>query len=313
MRLFGGYRLIDFMTQAYAALVGLLILLFHGDAFPQWHARVVIQAAILVAVHVLIRCELRSGSRFVRMLRAFYPMILFTFFYTETHVLDDLFVPGPLDGYFIDMEQRIFGAQLSRTFMAGMPWPWLSELFYMFYFSYYLMVLVVGLAIYFRRSEHFFSYITVVGFVFYVCYLTYAFLPVMGPHGTEAGVIFHGELASVGPRATPAVLTGGPFYRLMAFIYELAEPEIGGAAFPSSHVAVALTTLWFTWTHFRHWGYVHLVATVGLCLATVYCGYHYAVDVVAGILTGAVLAPLGLWLYRRSSPRGWPSQPRRGD
>ena len=34
-----------------------------------------------------------------------------------------------------------------------------------------------------------------------------------------------------------------------------------------------------------------------LCLSTVYCRYHYLVDVLAGLLTAAALVPLGNWLY----------------
>jgi membrane-associated phospholipid phosphatase len=45
-----------------------------------------------------------------------------------------------------------------------------------------------------------------------------------------------------------------------------------------------------------------------LCLATVYCRYHYAVDVVAGGLTAAVLIPLGNRLYLRFSEMNGPGQ-----
>jgi membrane-associated phospholipid phosphatase len=38
-----------------------------------------------------------------------------------------------------------------------------------------------------------------------------------------------------------------------------------------------------------------------LCLATVYCRYHYVVDAVAGALTAAALIPLGNWLYFKFS------------
>jgi membrane-associated phospholipid phosphatase len=45
--------------------------------------------------------------------------------------------------------------------------------------------------------------------------------------------------------------------------------------------------------------YLILIATVALIIATVYCRYHYAVDVFAGAATAGVLVPLGEWLYRR--------------
>jgi len=34
-----------------------------------------------------------------------------------------------------------------------------------------------------------------------------------------------------------------------------------------------------------------------LCVSTVYCRYHYVVDVFAGVLTALVLVPLGNKLY----------------
>jgi membrane-associated phospholipid phosphatase len=36
-----------------------------------------------------------------------------------------------------------------------------------------------------------------------------------------------------------------------------------------------------------------------LCVSTVYCGYHYAVDVLGGLAAAAVLVPLAELLYRK--------------
>ena len=83
----------------------------------------------------------------------------------------------------------------------------------------------------------------------------------------------------------------------MKFIYR--HFEANSAAFPSSHVAVALTTLWFSWRYLRPIRWLHTLAAALLCLSTVYCRYHYAVDVPAGIVAALILAPLGNWLYQR--------------
>ncbi|MHC4591093.1 MAG: phosphatase PAP2 family protein [Planctomycetota bacterium] len=292
------YRLVDYLTQGYVLLVALLILLFHSGRLPLWPLYVAVHGAVLVAVHVLILIGGKSENGFVRMLRCFYPMILYTFLYTETNKLDGLFYHGYLDGFFIDLDQRLFGCQLSRTMMQTRPYLWVSEILYLFYFSYYVMVAAVGFALYFKDRRHFIRYVTVVSFVFYVCYLTYIFLPVMGPHGADSGVTFHGELASVGPRVVPEALKGGVFYNVMGVLYKLVEPQ-GGATFPSSHVAVAVATLWFTWTHFKKVRWLHLVAVIMLCVSTVYCGYHYAVDMLGGLAAAAVLVPLGELLHRK--------------
>ena len=44
--------------------------------------------------------------------------------------------------------------------------------------------------------------------------------------------------------------------------------------------------------------FLHLLVVL-LCLSTVYCRYHYVVDVLMGILTAALLVPLGNLLYCR--------------
>ena len=73
--------------------------------------------------------------------------------------------------------------------------------------------------------------------------------------------------------------------------------EPPGAAFPSSHVAVALCTVYFSFRYLRPIRYLHLAVAILLCLSTVYCRYHYVVDVLAGLVTAAVLVPIGNWLY----------------
>lgn len=293
-----GYRLVDCLTQGYIALVATLILLFHGSAFPQWPFYVAGHVALISAIHVLIRQSDWRPNGFLSLLRAFYPMILYAFLYNETHSLDNLFYPGYLDGYFIDLDQRLFGAQLSRTLMQRFPYVWLSEVFYLFYLSYYVMVFLVGLALHFRDKRRFFQYITVVSFVFYVCYLTYIFLPVLGPDSANEGIPLSGQLASVSPRAVPEAIRSGPFYWVVWKIYDVSERG-GGAAFPSSHVAVALTALWFTWSYLKRARLLHTVAVVMLCLSTIYCGYHYVVDVFGGLVAAAVLAPFGVVVHRK--------------
>ena len=45
--------------------------------------------------------------------------------------------------------------------------------------------------------------------------------------------------------------------------------------------------------------HVHLVVVLLLCFSTIYCRYHYVIDVLAGLLIVAVLLPLGNWLFNR--------------
>ena len=239
-------------------------------------------------------------NRLLDFFRHFYPVILYIGFYRETGELNHLFTADYLDPVFIRLDERIFGAQPSLVFMQRLPHWLVSELFYLAYFSYYVMIAGVGLALFFRDRRQFSHYLSVVSFVFYVCYLVYIFTPVMGPrifHRVINGYTLPPEVQPGAIPEFPAAVQAGPFFQLMAWIYDTFEAP--GAAFPSSHVAVAITTVWFSFLYLRRIRFVHLAMAVLLCLSTVYCRYHYAVDVAAGIVTAAVLLPLGNWLYVR--------------
>jgi membrane-associated phospholipid phosphatase len=97
------------------------------------------------------------------------------------------------------------------------------------------------------------------------------------------------------PPTYPAEVKAGFFYGLVAFLYRYFESE--GAAFPSSHVALALVTLYFSWVYLPRIRWLHLVFAVGLCMGTVYCRFHYVVDVFGGVLTAGMLLPVANRLY----------------
>ena len=295
------YTFVDYATQGYMLAVGLLILFLHGDRAPLWPWLLAAHALGLATVHGLIRFHAGgSRCRVVNFLRHYYPILLYMGFYRETGELHHMFYAGFLDPVFIKLDAAVFGFQPSLTFMEWLPYVAISELFYAAYFTYYLMIAGVGLALFLRNREQFFHYVSVVSFVFYVCYLLYIVLPVMGPRSfyrDPAEYILPAEVQPAHVPAVPDTVQAGVFYQIMGFIYRHFEAP--GAAFPSSHVAVALTTVWFSFQYLRRIRYVHLADVILLCLSTIYCRYHYAVDVAAGVLTAGVLVPLGHLLYSR--------------
>jgi membrane-associated phospholipid phosphatase len=294
------YTFVDYATQAYIALVGLLILFFHNGTVPAWPWLLGAHAAALVLAHALIQVHARrKPGRVLSFLRHFYPVLLYTAFFVETGALNRMFYPDYLDPMAARWEQALFGCQPSVLFMAKLPWLAVSELFYASYCSYYFMVGGVGIALFLRSRQQFFHYVSVLSFIFYVCYLIYILLPIIGPR-----VFFHQVEGYSLPQATqqlavtdvyPEAVQSGVFFRLMRWVYRVFEAP--GSALPSSHVAVALCTVFFSFRYLPRIRYVHLAVTVLLCLSTVYCRYHYVVDVLAGLVTAAVLIPAGNWLY----------------
>jgi membrane-associated phospholipid phosphatase len=295
------YVFIDYATQLYLALVAMIILVLHGDAVPGWPWYVAAHVIVITLIHGLILASAaRPQNRFLDFLRHFYPVLLYAGLYSETGLLNQMVHRGYLDAFFYRLDEQFFGGQPSFEFMAAFPGRVVSEIFYAAYFSYYLMISGVGLALFLRQRAQFYHYVSVTSFVFYACYLIYIFLPVVGPR------IYYPELSHITLPADqmpavvpafPAAVQEGIFYRIMEVIYEHFESP--GAAFPSSHVAIAIVTVYFSFLYLPKIRWPHLVIVVLLCLATVYCRYHFAIDVIAGVLMAAVTLPLGNWLYRR--------------
>lgn len=295
------YTFVDYATQMYLLAVSLLMLLFHSDRTPNWVWLLPVHVLVMGVIHAMIWYDARRRPGGVlEFLRYFYPVLLFTGFYRSTGELHHMFFERFLDVWLIRGEEWLFGCQPSLEFMEWLPYLAVSELLYAAYFSYYIMIAGVGLALYLRSREQFYHYVSVVAFVFYVCYLTYIILPVAGPrifYRVDAAFHLPAEVMPAELPGYPGLIERGLFFRIMALLY--AHLESPGAAFPSSHVAVALATVWFSYLYLRRIRHVHLVVAILLCISTVYCRYHYIIDVIAGVLTAAVLVPLGHWLHHR--------------
>lgn len=302
MGLFKHYRFVDYATQGYLLFVALLILFFHNSTVQGWAWLFAAHAVCLAAVHLLVEWHARHVDHpGLNFLRHFYPVLLYTGFFRETGELNRMFFARYLDAMVIGWDQALFGCQLSTIFMDAFPYLWISELFYVAYFSYYIMIGGVGLGLFIRDRLQFFHYVSVISFVFYCCYTIYIFIPVIGPRlfvREIAGYSLPSEVRNLSPaHEYPLAVQSGPFYKIMALIYEMFESP--GAALPSSHVAIALCTLYFSFRYLPKIRHIHLVMVLLLCASTIYCRYHYVVDVFAGLLTAAILLPLANRLYWR--------------
>ena len=295
------YTFIDYATQGYLALVALIILVLHGTAVPAWPWYLAGHVVCIALVHWLIGAHAaRPTNRFLDFLRHFYPVLLYTAFYRETGELNQMLHRGYIDDVFVRLDGHIFGFQPSIKLMEWLPNVFVSEMFYISYFSYYVMIVGVGIALYLRNRRQFFHYVSVVSFVFYVLYLVYIFTPVIGPrmfYRDFNGFTLPAELIPPGLKDFPDNIQAGWFFQIMKWIYHYFEAY--GSAFPSSHVAVALTTVYFSFKYLRRIRWMHLTMAILLCISTVYCRYHYGVDVLAGVATAGILIPIGEWLYRR--------------
>lgn len=241
----------------------------------------------------------RSLSRPVRLLRRFYPLLWLAVFWTEVDLVRRHLHDGANDGFVIALERSLIGVHLHEVWMPRMHDLWLSEALHFSYFAYYvaLAVPILWLARR-RRPEDLFTALFRMMTVFVACFILFGLFPVDGPRHT--GIAFDGPNAA------------GFFARLVDVVAR-EHGEALGAAFPSSHVAGAVTMAWIARLHLPRWAFrVLAVEAIGVFLATFYTQQHYAIDAVAGLLLAVAIqglvvpAVLARSAQRRSRPLGLP-------
>ncbi len=221
-------------------------------------------------------------SKRISFIRTIYPIFLLGHFYTETYILNHLFFKHNLDSFFISADRFIFGFQPSLLFYQTFPFPWLNNLMFFAYLSFLFMPLTFSLLFYFfkRRYTERFIFLLISSFVCY--YLIFIILPVVGPQ-----FYFSGKTA-----ITPAL---GFFGKAVKFVQKYAEHPTG--AFPSSHVGISIIITIYLFKKFRILSYFVMPITFLILFATVYIKAHYAIDVIAGIISAPIIYVLSKQLW----------------
>lgn len=264
-------RATDTSTLAYNAVVVAIILAF-SSRIPSWNRVILLNLATIAVVLLLSRVGDRSRAG-LRFLRDFYPMFFFFAAYEQTGRMNRVLSPDLLDPLFQQLEYALFGFQPAVEFARRFPQPWFNEYMHITYFSYYLLFPSLGLILHARGPRRVFDeYMFTLSSSFYVFFLIFILLPVAG----------------AATLAAPPLPAAGPFTVLMEVIYAHLEPP--GGAFPSSHVGIALLVMIYArrYLSLRIFSLYALLG-ISLTLSTVYCRYHYAVDVLAGLAAGTAL------------------------
>ena len=227
-----------------------------------------------VILIVLLLSFRRKSSLSVCTVSLWYPFILYGLLYYQTGFINRVVVPQFFGRFFMNLDVWIFG-EFPAFFLRGRHGnAFLDEFFHFFYFSYYLAIPHTGVLLFRKDVKLFKSFVFQLSSLFYLCFVIFILLPVEGPIALR-NEYFH---------------QGGLFQAIVDFIYIGAEKP--GAAFPSSHVAAMFLVAWWGSTHFRRMKIPYWLTCLLMSIATVYCMFHYAVDVIAGLLLGilAVLA-----------------------
>ena len=143
---------------------------------------------------------------------------------------------------------------------------------------------------------------------FFAYYVIFVLVPVAGPTFYYKAVGIDQITAGIFPNIhdyfnSHTDCLPSPGYTDGIFYHLVEEAKAAGerptAAFPSSHVGISTVIMFLVWhTKNRRMFYCFIPFYVFLCLATVYIQAHYAVDALAGLLSGTLFYLLFMFLSR---------------
>ena len=258
---------VDGATLAYLSVT--LAELSITRSHPLWPA--VACFHVFVTAAVFWSCQ--ASSKAPSWGRDWYPLLLLPLLYFEIPLFNETFLSFARDSAVMRLEGVVFPFQPARTLARAWPWRPLSEALHLAYLSYYPLIYGPLLLLYFKgRRDAFRETMFVVMLTYYVCYLVFVFFPVRGPW----------DLWPVSD--TPP----NGFFRSLA-VQILQKGSSMGAAFPSSHMAVAVAQTMCAMRHSRRIALLAGALSVGIAVGAVYASFHNGIDMIAGGLLGAAV------------------------
>jgi membrane-associated phospholipid phosphatase len=270
------FRLVDIFTFVYFGTNTLL--LAHPNRPDNWPLLLGLHLLFLAGVPLLVRIQDRHPL--FRFLREWYPMVGLLAMYNEIQYLNRILTPDHFyDSWIIDWEGRLFGRQFATDLRGLVPWKPVGEAVHFGYFSYYFTLPALFVPLWLMRKYREFAIaMGVVAGTYYFCYLWYIFFPVTGPYWQFQPFPNAAAEGWFFPELTNRIVAGG---------------SSRGSAFPSSHIAASVAVLGMAGRYLKPVYRLLFIPVILLCIGTVYGGFHYLIDAVAGLGVGLLAARFG--------------------
>jgi membrane-associated phospholipid phosphatase len=260
-------RTADIINISFILLFSSLTILYHGSI--QASNRLLALYLVLLFIHLyFLRISPEKGLlKFLHDIVL--PVITVVLIFDNMTELISGINPVDIDFKLIRVDYWIFGVY-PTVWLERFLNPFLVDLFQLGYSVYYFLPVVLGLILKIKNKDREFdNTLATILLCFYLSYLGYILFPALGPRY----VMEH--LHSI-------QIKGALFYEMINNFLNHLE-GVKRDAFPSGHTAVTLVVLHLSYLYERMLFYILLPITLLLVISTVYCRYHYVIDVLGGI------------------------------
>ena len=210
-----------------------------------------------------------TRSKYIKLLLMQSIIAIAAWLHFESGALNVLMSYGFFDSQIKALDSFVFGQNPNQIlFRYGNSF--IDQIMHISYFSFYLILFIPFTLIYLKNIEEGEYMLGGMIFTLFLCFLFFIFFPVIGPTADRVSL----DMFS----------SNNGFISIMNYIFSNYDND--GGAFPSSHVALSLVVVLFVREYYDKLFHFYLINLILLSLSTIYCSYHYAIDVVVGYIVG---------------------------
>lgn len=286
---------IDFIVVGFYLLLTLLNLIFY-TRLEYWYLFVLLNLGIISFVFALAYFDEKKGKLILPQIHYWYlvPLIFITF--KELYFLVYPIQQTDYDYLLIAADRFIFGFNPTVA-LFKIANPYLTELLQIVYGTFFFLpvILAIDLLIYQEKiNVEYEAFIIVFGF--YLSYLGYLFVPAVGPRFTlHSFVNLNNELPGLYlTNYLRDIVNAGESIRSgMANAADIVQRDV----FPSGHAQMTTLVMYLAYKFKAKTRYFFYINGTLLIFSTVYLRYHYAIDVIFGMIFVVITLTLGKPLF----------------
>ncbi|MEW6571791.1 MAG: phosphatase PAP2 family protein [Nitrospirota bacterium] len=279
----------DIVTIAFIAFLIILTLIYNKE-IPRAPFLVSLYLSLIISQLIVIR--IRNSGKFLRLFYdLIFPSLCILLVFDSLEWVVHYVNPEDIDPLLIKMDYLIFKNH-PTIMLENIMSPLLTDLMQIAYSTYYFIPITFGIVLLRNNQrEEFSRSLFLILLCFYLSYLGYILFPALGPRFA----ISHLQGADL-----EGLIVAEPIQNLLNYLEGKKRD-----AFPSGHIAVTVLVLYLAFKFKRGFFWICLPIVLALIFSTVYCRYHYVVDVIAGLGLTFLTVPLGekcyKWWMRRQS------------
>ncbi len=284
IRLIRSQRAADIINIAFIVFLIILTVIFN-KALPKASFLISLYSGLIFSQIILIKIK-DERKIFHLFYDLIFPIICVLLIFDSLELIVHNINPNDIDPILIQIDYMIFNGH-PTVMLEKIMHPVLTDLMQVAYITYYFIPVIFGIILLKNnKREEFNKSLFLILLCFYLSYVGYMLFPALGPRFA---------LQDLHSNALRGFFIAEPIHNLLNQLEGIKRD-----AFPSGHTAITVLVLYLAYSFNRIYFWICLPIVLSLILSTVYCRYHYFIDIVAGIILTIFTILIGELTYR-----GW--------